>query len=252
VHFSSLFRSARGATHDLAALLSVTRRGATHDLADIPVSLVRMTEAGDVFVGADDLEGLPAINRLNYEFELDHLVTALPEGASVLQVGSMDGLRAARLLQRRPDLHFTGLDIDASLVDLAKRTVQEVGVSARFVLGDIVDPPELPRFDWVICLNHTLGYIPALNEALASMRRMGSHVVVSVYGEAFDDAAAAAYFDVLGLHIERFTIGGLVFGNGWVVHRFLRSDVEAWGGKLSDTPLGYLVEFSGSGSRSSF
>jgi hypothetical protein len=62
--------------------------------------------------GTDDLRGYTSRHRENYLLETAHLIKALPQGASVLQIGSMDGARAIGLLQARPDLAFTGLDID--------------------------------------------------------------------------------------------------------------------------------------------
>ncbi|MDB5178917.1 MAG: hypothetical protein JWN01_860 [Patescibacteria group bacterium] len=168
-----------------------------------------MISAKDIFVKCDELDGLPEPNRENYLRELELLQAELPRGSRVLQVGSMDGMRIIRLLQIRPDLQLTGLEIVPELVDAARGNISGAHLEAGIVCGDITDPPRLGRFDYVICLNHTLGYIPDQEKALAEMRKLGEKVVVSVYGEKFDDELA-------------------------------RAQVDAWGGKVAETPTGYF------------
>lgn len=192
-----------------------------------------MASAKDIFVKCDQLEGLPEPNRRNYLFELDRLEQRLPQEARVLQVGSMDGTRIVRLLQRRPDLHVTGLEIETELVDLARQNVDGAGLRAEFVKGDITRPPDLLAFDWVLCLNNTLGYISDEQAALGQMRRLGGKVVVSVYGQRFDEALARQYFGVIGL--EDYS----------GVRRYKLADVRSWGGGVVQTPIGYWVELKG-------
>lgn len=189
-----------------------------------------MESAKDIFVRCDQLEGLPEPNRRNYLFELDLLEQRLPAGAKVLQVGSMDGTRAARLLKRRPDLKFTGLEIEPELVAMARQNVQAAGLEAEMVAGDITQPPELSRFDWVLCLNHTLGYIADEGRALENMRRLGNTVAVSVYGQRFDEELAGEYFRAIGL------------ADYSGVRRYKLADVRQWGGGVVQTPIGYWVE----------
>lgn len=191
-----------------------------------------MASAKDIFVKCDELDGLPEPNRRNYLFELELLADRLPAAAKVLQVGSMDGMRAVRLLRRRPDLRFTGLEIEPELVELARTNLQAAGMEAEFVSGDITRPPELPGYDWVLCLNNTLGYIPDERRALENMRRLGARVVVSVYGQRFDDALARRYFGAIGLA----DYGG--------VRRYKPSAVRGWGGGVTETPIGYWVELT--------
>lgn len=180
------------------------------------------------------------LNRQNYEFETDYVVRTLPQGASVLQVGSMEGTRAARILEQRADLKYTGLDIDDVLMSLARTNVP----NANFVLGDITDPPEIGPFDYVICLNHTLGYIEDVEAAMTRMKQLGAHVVVSVYGETFDEVAAVDYFETLGLEIGGIADTEFNMANGWVIRRFTESVIKSWSGEVVKTPLGYLVEIA--------
>lgn len=153
-----------------------------------------MPSPKDVYVNCDVLENIPKPNRNNWIKEIDLLRLELPKNARVLQVGSMDGTRAMRLLETRPDLKITGLEIEAPLVELAKQKVAAAGLHADFVHGDITDPPTLPSFDYVICLNNTLGYISEQEKAVAGIKKLGKVVIISVYGEKFNDYLARAYF----------------------------------------------------------
>src|SRR5438128_585867 len=125
-----------------------------------------------VYPKADELENLPALMCENYLYESKLLCEKLSKSATVLQVGSMDGERAIRLLKERPDLKFSGLEIEASLVELANKKTASAGFKVRSILGDITDPPNLPRFEYVICTNNTLGYIPNEKAALQNMAKI--------------------------------------------------------------------------------
>jgi len=99
------------------------------------------------------LENIPKQNRDNWIHEIKLLNQKLPKNAKVLQIGSMDGTRIINILKARPDLQLTGLEIDSELVEIANKKVPEV----NFIHGDITNPPSLEKFDYVICLNNTLG-----------------------------------------------------------------------------------------------
>jgi SAM-dependent methyltransferase len=195
----------------------------------------------DIFINCDDLDRLPLLNRQNYEFEHELLVNKLPKHASVLQVGSMDGRRAIRLLEVRPDLKFTGLEIEEPLIDLARANVKNAGVNATFVAGDITAPlADLSNFDFVICLNNTLGYISEERQARDNMKRLGRQVFVSVFGEAFTDTLAHEYFASMGLMIKRIENDRFMLAEFNEVRRYTKSQVQDWGQIVTRTPLGYL------------
>ena len=67
-----------------------------------------MPSPKDIYVNCDVLEDIPKPNRDNWLKEIDLLRLDLAQNTSVLQVGSMDGTRAMRLLETRPDLKITG------------------------------------------------------------------------------------------------------------------------------------------------
>lgn len=199
-----------------------------------------MPSPKDVYVNCDILENIPKPNRDNWLKETDLLRLKLSKNAHVLQVGSMDGTRAISLLKARPDLKITGLEIEAPLVELAKQKVTAAGFCADFVQGDITDPPNLPRFDYVICLNNTLGYIPEQEKAIACMKKLGKVVIISVYGEKFDDALARAYFKSIKLKIDRIENDNLIMKDFTTVKRYSKKEVGFWGGKVTETPIGYF------------
>lgn len=205
-----------------------------------------MPSARDIFVKCDELDRLPAGNRDNYLFELEWLASELPQGCHMLQVGSMDGMRIVRLLEVRPDVIPTGLEIEGDLVRLARHTVSQHGMSASFVHGDITAPPVgLDCYDYTICLNNTLGYIPNVNAAIDQMKKTAPTVVISVYGEKFDDALAERYFDAIGLAVREIVDDTIVLKDFSSVRRFPRSVVSTWGGRVIETPIGYLTTLQG-------
>ena len=196
----------------------------------------------DVYVHCDVLGDIPQPNRENWLKEIELLRGELPQNARVLQVGSMDGTRVIRLLEVRPDLKITGLEIEAPLVELAQQKVAEAGFNADFIHGDITNPPALPRFDYVICLNNTLGYIPEQAKAITGMRKLGKVIIISVYGEKFDDDLARAYFESIQLKIDRIENDNLIMKDFTTVKRYSKNEVEGWGGKIAETPIGYFCE----------
>lgn len=200
-----------------------------------------MSSAKDVFIRCDELDALPDENRRNYLFELEWLAENLPRGANVLQVGSMDGMRALRMLEVRHDLRITGLEIEADLVSLATQTLRKRGLNAQFIHGDITaPPPSVEIYSHVLCLNNTLGYIANYEKAIEEMRKRGETTVVSVYGEQFDNDLAKRYFGAIGLSVRRLSGDTIYFDDFSPVRRFARETVSAWGGVVTKSPIGYL------------
>lgn len=208
------------------------------------IRIFSMPSADSVYIGCDELDNLPAINRENWLWELEWLAKHLPNNATVLQVGCMDGTRILRLLEKRPDLKITGLDIDEPLLDRAREHFKTAGKSVPLIHANITTAEIQDTFDFVLCLNNTLGYIAENERALEQMKRYGKTTIVSVYGEAFDDDAAKEYFDTIGLQFD--TVDGNTFRmKDFVqVRRFTKGDVRSWDGKITETPLGYLCDIS--------
>lgn len=204
-----------------------------------------MNSKDDIFVNCDDLDKIPKLNRDNYIFEHNFIVKSLPKEAKILQVGSMDGMRAVRLLKARPDIKFAGLELEESLVDMARRNISSENLNAEFIVGDITDPPgDIPDFDYVICLNNTLGFIPDYKKAIEVMREIGENAIISVYGEKFNDDLAKEYFNSIGLEVESIENDGIRLKDFSVARRFNNGEIRSWGGKVTDSPLGYICELN--------
>ncbi len=199
-----------------------------------------MKGAADFYFHADDLEYIPKLNRENYEYETAQLIKLFPKNARVLQVGSMDGRRALRLLHLRPDLRYTGLDIEKPFIIQARKNAAQAGVAAEYVLGDITAPPELPKFDYVICLNNTLGYISEETPALQGMEHLGEHIFISVFGTRFTAKLAREYFDILGQSVRKVSDDYFILADLTRIRRFTDKHVADWGGHVRKSPLGYL------------
>jgi SAM-dependent methyltransferase len=203
-----------------------------------------MPSPKDIYINCDVLKKIPKLNRENWLKETELLEIELPKKAHVLQVGSMDGTRVISLLEARPDLLITGLEIEAYFVNLAKEKIAASNLKAEFVHGDITDPSNLLRFDYVVCLNNTLAYIPDQKKAIQGMKKLGKAVIISVYGEKFNDDRAAAYFKSIKLEIDHMTKDHFFMKNFTKIRRYSKKDVSTWGGKVTETPIGYFCVLS--------
>jgi SAM-dependent methyltransferase len=195
-----------------------------------------MPKPKDVYVNCDILENLPKLNRDNWLCEIELLSKELPQNARILQVGSMDGTRIIKLLEIRPDLNITGIEIEESLVEVAKQNV----TNAEFIHGDITNPPSLSKFDYVICLNNTLGYIPEIEKAIEKMKELGNKLIISVYGEKFTNDLAKEYFKIINLEIDHIENDWFVMKDFSKVKRFSREEINSWNAKVIETPIGYF------------
>ncbi|MFH1586268.1 MAG: class I SAM-dependent methyltransferase [Candidatus Diapherotrites archaeon] len=199
-----------------------------------------MPSPNEVYIKCDELDNIPKPNKENWLFEIELLKKELSLNASVLQVGCMDGTRMIALLRARPDLKITGLDMEKGMVEASKRNLKKVGLKAELVLGDITKPQSVSGFDYVICLNNTLGYIPEQEKAIENMKELGKTVILSVYGKKFTDKLAKEYFKSINLELKG--IENNVFHTKEFVNikRYLEEEVEKWNGRIIETPIGYF------------
>lgn len=199
-----------------------------------------MPSVENVYTKCDELENLPPQNRENWLYEIELLRKEIPLNASVLQVGCMDGTRILKLLRERPDLHITGLEIEPVFIPIAQAKIAHAKLKATFLPGDITAPPPLPVFDYVVCLNNTLGYILDEEKAMSEMRKLGKKVIISIYGEKFTDDLACTYFKTINLNVDKIENNRFYIKNFSSVKRYTKKEVENWGGKIIETPVGYF------------
>lgn len=195
----------------------------------------------DVYVKCDELDDIPKPNKNNWLREIELMAETLKPNAKVLQVGCMNGVRIMALLEKRPDLDITGLDIEKEILEIARENFKKFGIKAKLVYGDITKPSELEKFDYVSCLNNTLGYIPEEKKAIECMKNLGEKIILSVYGKKFTDELAREYFK--SIKLELTGVEGDIFHTKEFVNvkRYTKEEAESWGGKITETPIGYFV-----------
>ncbi len=202
-----------------------------------------MTLQKNIYVKCDELDNIPPLNKENWLYEIQLLKNLLRINAKVLQVGCMDGTRILALLKERADLIVTGLDVQKDLLDIAKQKIRKANVKVNLILADITKPlPSLSigKFDYVLCLNNTLGYISDEQKAIDNMRKLGDKVILSVYGEKFTNELASEYFRSINLTVEKIDNNIFLTKELGNIKRYTKKEVEKWGGGIFDTPIGYL------------
>ena len=104
----------------------------------------------------------------------------------------------------------------------------------------ITKPPNMNQFDFITCLNNTLGYIPEEEKAIKNMKALGKKVILSVFGEKFNDDLAREYFKSINLELTEIEDNVFHTKEFVNVKRYTHKDVEKWDGKIIETPIGYF------------
>ncbi len=199
-----------------------------------------MPSPNEVYTKCDELDNIPKPNKENWLYEIELIKKELSLNAKVLQVGCMDGTRIMAILKVRPDLVITGLDMESDMIESSKKNLNKAGLKAEFIHADITKLSLNSGFDYVICLNNTLGYILEEQKAIDNMKKIGKTVILSVYGEKFTDKLAQEYFKSINLqliNIEKNIFHTKEFVN---IKRYTRKEVDDWKGKVIETPIGYF------------
>jgi SAM-dependent methyltransferase len=123
--------------------------------------------------GYDPRENIRLQDQASTLVELLHADTAYPPGSRVLEAGCGVGAQTVTLAGNSPEAEITSVDISASSLATAARTVAEAGLSnVRFRQADIFTLPFEPdSFDHVfVCF--VLEHLPNPVEALRSLKRV--------------------------------------------------------------------------------
>ncbi len=195
----------------------------------------------DIYVKCDELDNIPKPNKDNWLKEIELIAEEIKPNAKVLQIGCMNGVRIMALLEKRPDLEITGLDIEKNILEIAKKNLKKFNIKANLIHGDITKPLEVEPFDYVICLNNTLGYIKEEENAIKNMKKLGKVVILSVYGKKFTDELARAYFKSINLELTSIK-NNIFYTKEFInIKRYTKDEVESWGGKIIKTPIGHFT-----------
>ena len=129
------------------------------------------------------------------------------------------------------------------LVDMIKKSkenLEKFGFKAEFIHNDITKPVPASGFDYVICLNNTLGYIPEQEKAINNMKSLGKTIIFSVYGEKFTNELAKEYFKSINLELTGIE-NNIFHTKEFVdVKRYTREEVNKWNARIIETPIGYF------------
>lgn len=189
---------------------------------------------------------LPAGNRKNWYWEVDYLVKHLEPLTKVLQIGSCDGIRLDYLASRRKDIRFVGLEIDKKLSAEANKRFKKYHGRIKSVCGDARKIPfRESTFDYALCLNNTLGYIPNNKKVISELKRVvfsGGKIIVSVYGPQWGNRIARQYFEKLGAKTITIT-GDVCMIDGITMKRYSKHKlVELLGKKtaIMNSVIGFM------------
>jgi len=132
--------------------------------------------------GYDLRENIRLQDQASSLVELLHADTAYPPGSLVLEAGCGIGAQTITLVRNSPAAHITSVDISASSVAKARKTIKEAGfTNVSFQQGDIFNLPFEPEsFDHIfVCfvLEHLARPLVALN-ALKKLLKAGGSITV--------------------------------------------------------------------------
>ena len=116
----------------------------------------------------------PFLQAPIYRLNALALSRLLPEGGSLLDLGSGSGRLLVDLARARPDVHIQGQDLAANMLSAAEQTLAREGLSDRVAIrhGDMTDLVTTPaRIDVVACV-WALHHLPRRDDALRCLREI--------------------------------------------------------------------------------
>jgi len=127
----------------------------------------------------------------------ERLITGLPHGARVLDVGSGGGQHAVQIVRGRPDLQVVGIDISSTMVKRSRALAERANVAHRatFELGDAMALKfDADAFDAVYCagpLKQVPDKLRVLSECHRVLRPGGRMLAMDVNrGCSYEDVVA--------------------------------------------------------------
>ena len=158
--------------------------------------------------------------RRLYRRIADDLVSVIPEGATVLDVGTGPGVLLAELAHRRTDLRLAGVDLSADMIAAAERNVAEFADRASMRTGDVTALPfDDDSFDVIVTSlssHHWDDPVSAVPE-LARVLRPGGRFIdydlrFAPFGIITETASARELFDGKAV-VQPFATGIPLFPN---------------------------------------
>lgn len=173
-----------------------------------------------------------------YEFNASSMSRLVPEGGSVLDLGSGSGQLAAHLVTGRPDATVRCVDLSQPMVDTGRRQAAERGMDrVGFVVGDItaldgevVGTPDLVCCAWVL---HQLPdretVVAALRQIATIREQHGSALWIYDMARLRRAETMPALFDLINPGADpRLRVDGLASeAAAWTVEELTESLAEA-------------------------
>jgi SAM-dependent methyltransferase len=111
----------------------------------------------------------------DFDAEVDQVAELLkrlaPEARTILDVGCGTGRHAAGLTERH-GYQVDGLDLDPAFVEIARGRCP----GGQFFIGDMADFRLGKRYDLVLCLFSSIGYVKTKERLAATAGTMGDHL----------------------------------------------------------------------------
>lgn len=129
--------------------------------------LARRPEPSATMDDAANVEAFHAQGRADgpllpvYHFNARAISQLVPEGGTLMDLGSGSGQFLGYLARCRPDMRIIGLDLSAGMIEVGQRSLdaQQLGERVELRLGDMTDflreiPPKLHCISTVFALHH--------------------------------------------------------------------------------------------------
>ena len=148
----------------------------------------------------------PVLQAPIYRLNAVALSRLLPEGGSLLDLGSGTGRLLIELARARPDVRISGRELAPTMVEVGRAALDAAGVADRVTLatGDMTAVDEVPESVDVISCVWALHHLPAHADVERALRgiaqireRTGAAVWIFDFARLEDDATFAGVLDAV-------------------------------------------------------